>query len=128
MDAFTYNSLDELKDNILNKKYISLTSFYDQLSEKHKNNKNRYDMYNNKKGIITAAGGRDLLLQSFVSINLLRYHGCNLPVELYYADEDEMNTVTLKDTNDWIMRTVISDSRISDNKHWSSQAVAYSEN
>ena len=45
-----------------------------------------------------------------------------------YADEDEMNTVTLKDTNGWIMRTVISDSRISDNKHWSSQAVAYSEN
>ena len=96
MDAFTYNSLDEFQDNILNKKYISLTSFYDQLAEKHKNNKNRYDMYNNKKGIITAAGGRDLLLQSFVSINLLRYHGCNLPVELYYADEDEMNDIFLK--------------------------------
>ena len=45
-----------------------------------------------------------------------------------YADEDEMNTVTLKDANDWIMRKVISGSSISDTNQWSSKSVAYSAN
>lgn len=96
MDVFTYNSIEELQATILKKQYESLTSCYDNLLKNHENNRNRYNMYNSNRGIITAAGGKDLLLQSFVSINLLRYHGCNLPVELYYADDDEMTETFMK--------------------------------
>jgi len=45
-----------------------------------------------------------------------------------YADEDEMNTITLKDANEWIMRKVIAGSSISDSNQWSSKSVAYSAN
>ena len=45
-----------------------------------------------------------------------------------YVDDDEMNTVALRDTNDWIMRKLIPDSSISDSEQWSSKPVAYSKN
>lgn len=45
-----------------------------------------------------------------------------------YADDDEMNTVALRDTNDWIMRKLIPDSSISDSEQWSSKPIAYSQN
>lgn len=45
-----------------------------------------------------------------------------------YVNEDEMNTVTLKDANDWIMRKIISGSAITDSDQWSSNVVEYSDN
>jgi hypothetical protein len=42
------------------------------------------------RGIITASGGKKLLSQSLVSISILRQKGCVLPIELFYADEEEM--------------------------------------
>lgn len=43
------------------------------------------------KGIITASGGRRLLSQTFVSISILRQHGCTLPIEIFHADEQELD-------------------------------------
>ena len=45
-----------------------------------------------------------------------------------YVNEDEMNTATLKDANDWIMRKIISGSCISDSDQWASKVVEYSDN
>ena len=43
------------------------------------------------KGIITASGGKNLLLQSLIQINILRnYFNSTLPIELFYADEKEI--------------------------------------
>lgn len=91
MNSFIFDSIHTFKDLILQRKFETLREQYDNLLDHHRKKQNRYGLYNNSRGIITAAGGKDLLLQSFVSIHLLRYHGCNLPVELFYADEDEMN-------------------------------------
>ena len=44
----------------------------------------------NGKGIITASSDK-FMLQTLVSLNILRNHGCDLPIELFYADESEMD-------------------------------------
>lgn len=44
----------------------------------------------NGKGIITASSAK-FMFQTLISINILRDKGCTLPIELFYADEDEMN-------------------------------------
>jgi hypothetical protein len=41
------------------------------------------------KGIITASS-KKFIFQTLISINILRDKGCSLPIELYYADENEM--------------------------------------
>ena len=45
------------------------------------------------KGIVTASGGK-FLSQSYVSISILRKNGCSLPIEMFYADKDEIDDVT----------------------------------
>ena len=45
-----------------------------------------------------------------------------------YSDDDEMNTTTLRDANEWMMRQLLPDSCVSDSQQWSTQAVAYSNN
>ena len=42
------------------------------------------------RGIVTASGCAERILQSLVSISMLREHGCTLPIELFYADSLEM--------------------------------------
>jgi hypothetical protein len=97
INSLIFDSIDTFKDVVLQKKFQSLREYYNNnLLHRNSTKQSRYELYNNTKGIITAAGGKELLLQSFVSINLLRYHGCNLPVELFYADEGEMNEVFIK--------------------------------
>jgi hypothetical protein len=96
MEPFLYQSIEDLKQSITNKEYIPLVNQYQTILHNHKKKHNRYTLYNINRGIITAAGGNDLLLQSFVSINLLRHHGCNLPIELYYADNEEMTVSFVK--------------------------------
>ena len=97
INSLIFDSIDTFKDVVLQKKFHSLREYYNNnLLQRNSTKQSRYELYNNTKGIITAAGGKELLLQSFVSINLLRYHGCNLPVELFYADEGEMNEVFIK--------------------------------
>ena len=96
INSLIFDSIDTFKDVVLQKNLQSLREHYDNLLQCNNAKRSRYELYNNSKGIITAAGGKDLLLQSFVSINLLRYHGCNLPVELFYADEGEMTEVFIK--------------------------------
>ena len=54
------------------------------------------------KGIITASSNK-FMFQTLISINILRDTGCTLPIELYYADVDEINQadiVTLELTLD----------------------------
>ena len=41
------------------------------------------------KGIITASC-KKYMLQTLISLNILRDKGCDLPIELFYADDDEM--------------------------------------
>jgi phospholipase/carboxylesterase len=45
-----------------------------------------------------------------------------------YANDDEMNTVTLKDANDWVMRKIIANSCITDSDQWATKAIEYSDN
>jgi phospholipase/carboxylesterase len=45
-----------------------------------------------------------------------------------YQDDDEMNTVVLRDVDDWIMRRIIAGSSVSDSQRWGTSPVAYSRN
>ena len=69
-----FDDLEDLKDCIETKEYNVPNAIYEK----------------GTKGIITASGDFKRLSQSFVSISILRDHGCKLPIELFYADDDEM--------------------------------------
>jgi len=43
------------------------------------------------RGIVICAGGPTYYLCAWVCINMLRYLGCQLPIELWYLDEAELN-------------------------------------
>lgn len=45
-----------------------------------------------------------------------------------YADDDEMNTVTLADINAWVMREIVGGGRSSSEETWASQEVRFSSN
>ena len=45
-----------------------------------------------------------------------------------YPDDDEMNTATLSDVDDWIMRRIVAGSTIADSQQWATSPVAYSSN
>ena len=44
----------------------------------------------NGKGIITASS-KKFMFQTLVSLNMLRDQGCDLPIELFYADDEELD-------------------------------------
>ncbi len=65
----------------------------EQLKEKITSSNYTFDKpkeYKIPRGIITASGTVDRLRDSYVSIKMLRDTGCKLPIELFYADEQEM--------------------------------------
>lgn len=70
------NYVQEIKGKLLNKSYdlVKLRPPYEKGS----------------RGIVTASGSSSRLLQSLVSISIVRKTGCTLPIELFYADEEEM--------------------------------------
>ncbi len=41
------------------------------------------------RGIVMAAGGEYYLVNAFINLSLLRYKGCDLPVEIWYIGEEE---------------------------------------
>ncbi len=45
-----------------------------------------------------------------------------------YVTDDEMDTVALSDLNEWIMRTVVSNSSAVAEQRWASSPTAYSAN
>ncbi len=45
-----------------------------------------------------------------------------------YPGDDEMDTVTLGDVDDWIMRRIVSSSSVSDSDRWASSPTLYSSN
>ena len=45
-----------------------------------------------------------------------------------YPGDDEMDTVVLKDVDDWIMRRIISQSSTATTDRWASSPTAYSAN
>lgn len=47
------------------------------------------------RGIVTASCTR-MLFRSLVSLRVLRDRGCDLPIELFYADDDELTTYEMK--------------------------------
>ena len=53
--------------------------------------------------------------------------GASVEVRQYSAD-DEMDTVTLADVNDWIMRRVVADQSTMVDQRWASSPTAYSAN
>lgn len=53
--------------------------------------------------------------------------GCDVEVR-QYPDDDEMNTVVLRDIDDWIMRRIVSGSSVTTSDRWASSPTAYSSN
>ena len=45
-----------------------------------------------------------------------------------YEDDDEMNTVTLSDLNDWVMQRIVNGVGSHDTDRWSSSEVRFSNN
>ena len=74
MINFYCQNLDQLKEKINSSIYT-----FDELKE-----------FKSARGIITASGTVDRLRDSYVSIKMLRDTGCKLPIELFYADEQEI--------------------------------------
>eukprot|EP00045_Choanoeca_perplexa_P005056 m.42686 g.42686 ORF g.42686 m.42686 type:complete len:449 (+) comp12907_c0_seq1:82-1428(+) len=48
------------------------------------------------RGIVTSAGGRAYFTSAVLMLNQLRSTGCTLPVELFYAGDDELNAVAVE--------------------------------
>ena len=44
------------------------------------------------RGIVICSGGPKLFPSTWASVNLLRRHGCTLPIEIWYLGEEEMPT------------------------------------
>lgn len=42
------------------------------------------------KGIVVAAGGTKYLTNAFVTLSILRWHGCTLPVQLWHIGQEEI--------------------------------------
>ena len=45
-----------------------------------------------------------------------------------YPGDDEMDTVVLRDVDDWIMRQIIAESTIADSDRWATSPTLYSNN
>ena len=45
-----------------------------------------------------------------------------------YQGDDEMDTVVLRDIDDWIMRRIVSESSVTTSDRWVSSPTAYSSN
>ncbi len=43
------------------------------------------------RGIVICAGGRAVFLERWVCVNMLRRHGCTLPIEVWHLGKKEMN-------------------------------------
>ena len=70
-DMFNLNNIQELKNYILYGKNAIKKNIY------------------SGRGIVTAAGTKSRILQSIISVKILRDRGCDLPIELFYADSKE---------------------------------------
>jgi len=70
-----YTATDDIVDNLKN----AWQSFV-------KNSISRLPMHFSGKGIVLCAGGLRYLTCFWVSIHLLRYNGCKLPIELWYQN------------------------------------------
>ena len=45
-----------------------------------------------------------------------------------YPGDDEMDTIVLRDVDDWIMRRIVAESTIADSDRWSTSPTLYSSN
>ena len=74
--------------------FDNITDLVTNLSTKISEINDRSHQYSGK-GIVTASGGK-FLSQSYVSISILRKQGCSLPIEMFYADKNEIDDETKK--------------------------------
>jgi len=47
------------------------------------------DVYPQERGIVIAGGGLKYFPSVWVNVNLIRHHGCELPIQLWYLGDDE---------------------------------------